>query len=264
MTYLLSLEALSGVSGSILIASWIFLLVNITIRSQCILWSLILRFLYSLASFSCSDEVTTSRSRSTNIGDVHAHTQTKPATDTKYHKDVTSTRMDNPLISWLQVPQMMENYSGQSAEGISSQFLGIWLFGDVTNLMVAVYGKLPPLVIAIAAYFCLADAFSIGQCLYCKWLKPRPEGGWGSAPASDDANQPLLYRKDSDIGFPGSRRRSSASQAKQNSDFTSAGFPATKEDEINSKRWFWNIISILSVSLVGAVIWTSAWKARFW
>lgn len=84
------------------------------------------------------------------------------------------------------------------------------------------------------------------------------------APASDDANQPLLYRKDSDIGFPGSRRRSSASQAKQNSDFTSAGFPATKEDEINSKRWFWNIISILSVSLVGAVIWTSAWKARFW
>ena len=128
--------------------------------------------------------------------------------------------------------------------------------------MGAVYGRLLPTVLAIAAYFCLADAILIGQCLYYKWLKPRPNEYWGSASASDDADQPLLHRKDINIGLPGSRCRSSASQA--NLDIASATLPALKEDERNSKRWVWNVISILSVSLVGVVGWTLAWKAGFW
>ena len=41
-----------------------------------------------------------------------------------------------------QVPQLIENYRGQSAEGISLRFLGIWMLGDLTNLIGALYGGL--------------------------------------------------------------------------------------------------------------------------
>ena len=130
--------------------------------------------------------------------------------------------------------------------------------------MGAIYGRLLPTVLATAAYFCLADALLIGQCFYYKWLKPCPDEHWASASASDDPDQPLLHRKDSNIGLPRSRRQSPAAQAKRNFDFVSAALHAIKEDESNIKRWVWNVISILSVSLVGAVGWIIAWKAGLW
>ena len=130
--------------------------------------------------------------------------------------------------------------------------------------MGSVYGRLLPTVLAIAAYFCLADVLLIGQCLYYRWLKPRRGEHLGLASASDNADQPLLHRKDSDIGLPRSRRQSPASEATRNLDFAGATLPAFQKDERNSKNWVWSIISILSVSLVGAIGWTLAWKAGFW
>lgn len=91
-------------------------------------------------------------------------------------------------------------------------------------------------VLAISAYFCLADAFLIGRCLCYKWQKPGSDEHWGSASASDDANQSFLYRKESNKGLPGSRSQSSASQAKRSFDLASAALPAIKEDERNSKK----------------------------
>ena len=42
----------------------------------------------------------------------------------------------------FQVPQLIENYRGQSADGISLRFLGIWMLGDLANLIGAFYGGL--------------------------------------------------------------------------------------------------------------------------
>lgn len=34
----------------------------------------------------------------------------------------------------LQIPQLIENYQNDSADGISLVFLFVWLLGDLTNL----------------------------------------------------------------------------------------------------------------------------------
>lgn len=168
------------------------------------------------------------------------------------------------LTPTYQVSQLVENYRGQSAEGISLRFLGIWLVGDLTNLIGAAYGGLLPTVVALAAYFTLADVVLIVQCLYYKYTKSRRNEYQGSSPASDNANQSLLHRKDSVVGLPGSRRRSSASQGRRDSSFLSSALPVIVEDGTDSRAWIWNIISIALVCLVGAVDWITVWKAGLW
>ena len=55
---------------------------------------------------------------------------------------LSSWRFEKPLMLMPQVPQLIENYRGQNAEGISLKFLGIWMLGDLTNLLGALYGGL--------------------------------------------------------------------------------------------------------------------------
>ena len=164
----------------------------------------------------------------------------------------------------IQVPQLVENYRGQNAEGISLRFLGIWMVGDFTNLVGAVYGGLLPTVIALAAYFCLADAILIAQCLYYKYVTPHQGEHQIPAPVSDDPNQRLLQRKDSDIGLPGSRRQSLPSKGRRDSVLADLALPGVVEDGTDSRAWAWNTISIVLVCVLGALGWTFAWKAGLW
>jgi hypothetical protein len=49
-------------------------------------------------------------------------------------------------------PQFLENYTRQSAEGLSVSFVVIWLLGDFFNLTGAVLARLLPTVIILALY----------------------------------------------------------------------------------------------------------------
>lgn len=49
-------------------------------------------------------------------------------------------------------PQLYENYTLQSGEGLSVLFVIIWLLGDLTNLVGALLGGLLPTVILLALY----------------------------------------------------------------------------------------------------------------
>ena len=49
-------------------------------------------------------------------------------------------------------PQIVENYTLKSGEGLSVLFVVIWLLGDVTNLLGAVMAGLLTTVIILAAY----------------------------------------------------------------------------------------------------------------
>lgn len=49
-------------------------------------------------------------------------------------------------------PQLYENYTLQSGEGVSVLFVIIWLLGDLTNLAGALLGGLLPTVILLALY----------------------------------------------------------------------------------------------------------------
>ena len=121
-----------------------------------------------------------------------------------------------------------------------------------------------PTVIALAFYFCLADAILITQCLYYKYVKPSDKNFTTPAAASDDPNQPLLPHKDGDIGLPGSRRRSSGSQRRRTSGFEAANLPVVQYDGSAGKSWTRTIFSLLSVCLIGAVGWAVSWKMGLW
>jgi len=89
-------EALSGITGSISLVSWIFLLV-----SKC----------------------------SIPPGLESPYLINPPAFDAR-------AQVDSLLIPFrLQVPQVIENYRNGSAQGVSVAFVTIWLLGDIANLI---------------------------------------------------------------------------------------------------------------------------------
>ncbi|MCJ1243419.1 hypothetical protein MMC30_000616 [Trapelia coarctata] len=173
------------------------------------------------------------------------------------------------LASWvfLLVPQLIENYREGSAEGISLAFLAVWFIGDLANFFGAVWAGLVPTVIALAVYFCFADAVLITQCLYYNFINARkaarPEALPANGAASDDPHQPLLRRSSDNIGLPGSRRRSSASTKRRDSVLPSP-LPVIPESETSSKAWFRNALSIILVCLAGSLGWFIAWKVGAW
>lgn len=132
----------------------------------------------------------------------------------------------------------------------------------VTNLIGAIWARLVPTVIALAFYFCFADAILILQCLYYNYFFARIFRRSSSAQneSLEDPRQPLLARQTSNLGLPGSRRRSSASQGHWNT----YGEESLVADDIDknrwSKPWIKNVLTVSGVCIVGARAWAIAWK----
>ncbi|MCJ1388803.1 hypothetical protein MMC18_001653 [Xylographa bjoerkii] len=173
------------------------------------------------------------------------------------------------LASWifLLVPQLLENYREGSAEGISLAFLVVWFIGDLANFFGAVWAGLVPTVIALAVYFCFADAILITQCLYYNFLNERKAALQAKlvsdGSASDDPEQPLLRRNSDNIGLPGSRRRSSVSTKRRDSSLRSP-LPTIAEVENSGRAWLKNAICIILICLAGCLGWVIAWKLGAW
>lgn len=143
----------------------------------------------------------------------------------------------------------------------------MWFVGDVANFFGAVWAGLVPTVIALAVYFCFADAVLITQCLYYNFINARKaarqEAKAANGAASDDPHQPLLRRNSDNIGLPGSRRRSSASTKRRDS-VLSSPLPVILEGETSSRTWSKNALSIMLVCLAGCMGWFIAWKVGAW
>ena len=168
----------------------------------------------------------------------------------------------------MQVPQLVENYRSQTAEGISLAFLLVWFVGDVTNLIGATWASLVPTAVALALYFCLADAVLISQCLYYKYTEVRKKKATGasSPPTPDsenDVQQPLLERSDAESGGSLSIPSSAATRRRRNSSFKDGSLPVLAEDQSTSS-WTWNTASLLGVCIIGTVGWAVAWKTQLW
>ncbi|KAH7125404.1 vacuolar membrane PQ loop repeat protein [Dendryphion nanum] len=169
------------------------------------------------------------------------------------------------LASWifLLVPQLIENYKQGSAEGISLAFLVVWFIGDITNLVGALWAGLVPTVIALAVYFCFADLILISQCLYYNILNARKarRKSARSTNTQDSAEQPLLGRRDSSLGLPGSHRRKSSAASRRR---RASSLPSIVEDNVGTSEWVKNTLSIIGVCIVGAAGWAIAWKTGVW
>ena len=71
------------------------------------------------------------------------------------------------LYCWIVVflPQIYENYSRSSSEGLSIEFIIIWLIGDIFNVLGSVLQKLIFTAILLAVYYTIADIILLIQCL---------------------------------------------------------------------------------------------------
>ncbi|KAK4500536.1 hypothetical protein PRZ48_008725 [Zasmidium cellare] len=198
------------------------------------------------------------------------------------------------LAAWifLLVPQLIENYTQGHADGISLTFLFIWFVGDVTNLAGALWAGLVPTVIALAVYFCFADLVLIAQCLYylaikkqqAKKLEQETENHTNGAPAESEIT-PLLLNgggdqnkasptqpkrrltdvTDENLGLPGSRRTSSATQRRRDTNEQHQDtLSRVLEEPTKTRATIKNTVSILGVMAVGAAGWAIAWKAGAW
>lgn len=120
-------------------------------------------------------------------------------------------------------------------------------------------------MVVLAIYFCIADTVLIAQCLYYNQIYSRrytPEDV--SCLHIEDPSQPLLARKPSDLGLPGSRRRSSLSQRRCSSSIGTATLPTISEDEVSARPWIKNTLSVIVVCAIGAAGWAIAWQVGLW
>ncbi|KAI9814993.1 MAG: hypothetical protein M1827_002836 [Pycnora praestabilis] len=177
-----------------------------------------------------------------------------------------------PIDPDRMIPQLIENYTKGSADGISLSFLTVWFIGDICNFVGAVWAGLVPTVIALAVYFIFADLVLIIQCLYYNHINSRKKVrqlstiSTQSQPRSDE--EPLLGRSSSDnIGLPGSRRRPSVSQSYRNRHGSNArrdSSPKMNDECSASRAWMKNTISVFLVCAAGTGGWFIAWETGVW
>ncbi|KAL1875222.1 putative vacuolar membrane transporter for cationic amino acids [Diaporthe australafricana] len=72
------------------------------------------------------------------------------------------------IACWVVVfsPQIIENFRRKAADGLSLQFVIVWLAGDVFNILGAVMQGVLPTMIILAIYYTIADIVLLAQCFY--------------------------------------------------------------------------------------------------
>ncbi|KAM5346736.1 hypothetical protein ACJ41O_009741 [Fusarium nematophilum] len=172
------------------------------------------------------------------------------------------------LTSWicLLLPQLFANYKAKSADGLSMAFLIVWLLGDVTNLVGALFTRLAPTAVALAGYFCIADLVLISQCVYYNTLNARrATRAQNGQPTDASEESPLLSqrrRRSSSFGLPGSQRRHATHTESSMEPLRKI---VTGEDETpDSSPFIHNALSLLAVYAIGFAGWFVSYKVGAW
>lgn len=94
------------------------------------------------------------------------------------------------------VPQIYENFSRKSSEGLSLMFIILWLAGDVFNVLGAALQGVLPTMIILAVYYTLADIVLLVQCLvYGNGETPDLVHLSPANPLSEDVLETVLSRE---------------------------------------------------------------------
>lgn len=88
------------------------------------------------------------------------------------------------IACWVVVfsPQIIENFRRGSAEGLSIQFVVVWLLGDVFNILGAVLQGVLPTMLILAVYYTIADVVLMVQCFYYRGFTLRDDIAPPAAP----------------------------------------------------------------------------------
>ena len=98
----------------------------------------------------------------------HSITNTMPPPPIIVNSQVISGITGSISIAcWIIVfaPQIYENFTRKSSEGLSLLFIILWLAGDVFNVLGSVLQGVLPTMIILAIYYTLADIVLLWQCL---------------------------------------------------------------------------------------------------
>ncbi|TWU74421.1 hypothetical protein ED733_003860 [Metarhizium rileyi] len=176
------------------------------------------------------------------------------------------------LTAWicLLLPQLIANYKAKNADGLSMAFLIVWLLGDVSNLVGALFTKLAPSAVALATYFCCLDTILITQTGYYKAKAAQRRAAsrqaaqdqvYLSAEASEDS--PLLgRRRRSSTDLPGSLIRH---DTHRESTLEPIRKVVTGQDETPERRpWLNNLLGLTAVHVVGFAGWFISYRAGAW
>lgn len=101
------------------------------------------------------------------------------------------------IACWVVVfsPQIIENFRRSSAEGLSMEFLVIWLLGDLFNILGAVLQGVLPTMTILAVYYTFADIVLILQCLYYRgftFRDPKPDKPKNVSNGAPNERSPLI------------------------------------------------------------------------
>lgn len=72
-------------------------------------------------------------------------------------------------------PQIIENFQRGSANGLSLQFIIVWLLGDIFNILGAVLQGVLPTMLILAIYYTIADIVLLGQMFYYRGITWKDE-----------------------------------------------------------------------------------------
>ena len=149
------------------------------------------------------------------------------------------------------------------------------MVGDITNLAGAVWANLVPTVIALAIYFCFADAVLLSQCFYYNTVNARRDRKLSAATPAQQENgisneeDPLIghrHGSGDNLGLPGSRRRSSAASRRSTRNSGDRRDSLTKilEEDSGTNAYIKNTLSVVIILVAGAAGWALAWRAGVW
>ncbi|KUJ17392.1 PQ-loop-domain-containing protein [Mollisia scopiformis] len=170
------------------------------------------------------------------------------------------------IACWVVVfsPQIVENFRRGSADGLSLQFIIVWLAGDVFNILGAVLQGVLPTMIILAVYYTIADIVLLCQCFYYRgftWhdevIPPKPaqqSSNVGEANERTGLLSPSIERERRDSAISASH----LSPAMPLLDAPRASDPpaiANQKPTTRLQATLFNLVAVLMVCAAGILGW---------
>ncbi|PNH46246.1 hypothetical protein VD0004_g1810 [Verticillium dahliae] len=168
------------------------------------------------------------------------------------------------IACWVVVfsPQILENFRRSSADGLSLQFIIVWLAGDVFNILGAVLQGVLPTMIILAIYYTIADIVLLAQCFYYRgftWkdevVPPAPKPRPARVP---DRERDMLNERTTLLDHAAAhreRRGSDWSNLSPAVPLHDGPPPATPAQPTRLQTVLWNAVAILMVCAAGVLGW---------
>jgi len=165
------------------------------------------------------------------------------------------------IACWIVVfsPQIVENFRRGSADGLSLQFIIVWLAGDVFNILGAILQGVLPTMLILAIYYTIADIVLLLQCFYYRGFTWKDEVVPPKRSSLGEANERTGLLAPSDINQD---RRSSTVSASHLSPVVPLldaprhqDPPAPSKPTTRLQATLFNLVSIVMVCAAGVLGW---------